>query len=92
MHWEYIIVDEAHRLKNPKCKLSRDLNKYYVSKRRVALTGTPLQNDLQEVPILNIALQELPILNSVQYCSNCLMIFTVDSEMTSKGWVGLCVA
>jgi len=49
VNWEYIIVDEAHRLKNPKCKLSRDLNKYYVSKRRVALTGTPLQNDLQEV-------------------------------------------
>lgn len=47
--WEYIIVDEAHRLKNPKCKLSRDLNKYYNSKRRIALTGTPLQNDLQEV-------------------------------------------
>ena len=47
--WEYIIVDEAHRLKNPKCKLSRDLNKYYNSKRRLALTGTPLQNDLQEV-------------------------------------------
>eukprot|EP00656_Telonema_subtile_P004043 TRINITY_DN11839_c0_g1_i3.p1 TRINITY_DN11839_c0_g1~~TRINITY_DN11839_c0_g1_i3.p1 ORF type:complete len:1114 (+),score=301.85 TRINITY_DN11839_c0_g1_i3:290-3631(+) len=49
IEWEYIIVDEAHRLKNPKCKLSRDLNKYYNSKRRLALTGTPLQNDLQEV-------------------------------------------
>lgn len=49
IEWEYIIVDEAHRLKNPKCKLSRDLNKYYNSKRRIALTGTPLQNDLQEV-------------------------------------------
>eukprot|EP00658_Telonema_sp_P-2_P041522 TRINITY_DN2970_c0_g2_i1.p1 TRINITY_DN2970_c0_g2~~TRINITY_DN2970_c0_g2_i1.p1 ORF type:complete len:1069 (-),score=323.63 TRINITY_DN2970_c0_g2_i1:280-3486(-) len=49
IEWEYIIVDEAHRLKNPRCKLSRDLNNDYQSKRRIALTGTPLQNDLQEL-------------------------------------------
>jgi SWI/SNF-related matrix-associated actin-dependent regulator of chromatin subfamily A protein 2/4 len=41
--WEYIIVDEAHRLKNPKCKLAVDLAQYSSTSRRVALTGTPLQ-------------------------------------------------
>eukprot|EP00462_Mataza_sp_D1_P021758 CAMPEP_0175134196 /NCGR_PEP_ID=MMETSP0087-20121206/8054_1 /TAXON_ID=136419 /ORGANISM="Unknown Unknown, Strain D1" /LENGTH=1286 /DNA_ID=CAMNT_0016416751 /DNA_START=229 /DNA_END=4089 /DNA_ORIENTATION=- len=49
IHWEYIIVDEAHRLKNPKCKLSADLGQYHRLSRRVALTGTPLQNELPEL-------------------------------------------
>ncbi|KAF4732973.1 hypothetical protein FOZ62_015377, partial [Perkinsus olseni] len=47
--WEYLIVDEAHRSKNPKSKLVQVLNKQYITKRRLALTGTPLQNDIQEV-------------------------------------------
>lgn len=47
--WEYIIIDEAHRLKNPKCRLAQDLAQYDLHCRRVALTGTPLQNDLQEL-------------------------------------------
>eukprot|EP00954_Amorphochlora_amoebiformis_P001250 96559-Amorphochlora_amoeboformis.AAC.1 len=47
--WQYIIVDEAHRLKNPKCKLVSDLNEYNKGARRIALSGTPLQNDLPEL-------------------------------------------
>eukprot|EP00466_Bigelowiella_natans_P015704 jgi/Bigna1/34078/e_gw1.4.9.1 len=47
--WQYIIVDEAHRLKNPKCKLVSDLNEYDKGARRIALSGTPLQNDLPEL-------------------------------------------
>lgn len=39
INWEYVIVDEAHRLKNPKCKLVKDLNKHYGGQRRLALTG-----------------------------------------------------
>ena len=49
INWEYVIVDEAHRLKNPKSKLVQTLNKSFVARHRLALTGTPLQNDLQEV-------------------------------------------
>mmetsp|Transcript_2012 Transcript_2012/g.2871 ORF Transcript_2012/g.2871 Transcript_2012/m.2871 type:complete len:1015 (+) Transcript_2012:175-3219(+) len=49
VHWQYIIVDEAHRLKNPKCKLVSDLNEYNKGARRIALSGTPLQNDLPEL-------------------------------------------
>jgi len=49
INWQYIIVDEAHRLKNPKCRLVSDLNEYSKSARRVALSGTPLQNDLPEL-------------------------------------------
>ncbi len=40
---------QAHRLKNPKCRLVKDLNADYTAKRRIALTGTPLQNDLPEL-------------------------------------------
>lgn len=49
INWKYIVVDEAHRLKNPKCKLSIILNKQYCSAARLALTGTPLQNDIMEL-------------------------------------------
>ena len=44
--WEYIIIDEAHRLKNPKCKLALELATYPTKSRRIALTGTPLQNEV----------------------------------------------
>ncbi|XP_055388864.1 uncharacterized protein LOC129617843 [Condylostylus longicornis] len=54
INWEYLIVDEAHRLKNPQSKLVQVLTdkragRGFRVKRRLALTGTPLQNDLQEV-------------------------------------------
>ena len=49
VQWEYIIIDEAHRLKNPKCKLAMELATYPTRSRRVALTGTPLQNELHEL-------------------------------------------
>eukprot|EP00916_Digyalum_oweni_P018858 GHVL01031482.1.p1 GENE.GHVL01031482.1~~GHVL01031482.1.p1 ORF type:complete len:848 (+),score=188.98 GHVL01031482.1:1341-3884(+) len=47
--WKYLIVDEAHRLKNPRSKLVKLLNSCIQSQYRLALTGTPLQNDLQEL-------------------------------------------
>lgn len=47
--WAYIIIDEAHRLKNPSCKLALELATYPKESRRVALTGTPLQNELHEL-------------------------------------------
>jgi superfamily II DNA/RNA helicase len=46
--WNYIIMDEGHRIKNANCKLVTDLFQY-TSKHRVLLTGTPLQNDLTEL-------------------------------------------
>ena len=60
VNWQYIIVDEAHRLKNPKSKLVITLNKHFVSAQRLALTGTPLQNDLQEVwALLNFLMPKI---------------------------------
>ncbi|XP_054798276.1 CHD3-type chromatin-remodeling factor PICKLE isoform X2 [Prosopis cineraria] len=49
--WECIIVDEGHRLKNKDSKLFSSL-KQYSSRHRVLLTGTPLQNNLDELFML----------------------------------------
>ncbi|WOK99443.1 CHD3-type chromatin-remodeling factor PICKLE [Canna indica] len=49
--WECMIVDEGHRLKNKDSKLFHQL-KLYSTKHRVLLTGTPLQNNLDELFML----------------------------------------
>uniref|UniRef100_A0A2C9UD31 CHD3-type chromatin-remodeling factor PICKLE n=1 Tax=Manihot esculenta TaxID=3983 RepID=A0A2C9UD31_MANES len=49
--WESMIVDEGHRLKNKDSKLFLSL-KRYSSNHRVLLTGTPLQNNLDELFML----------------------------------------
>jgi len=46
--WDYIILDEGHRIKNPDINLSRALRTLNV-KHRIVLTGTPIQNSLDEV-------------------------------------------
>jgi SWI/SNF-related matrix-associated actin-dependent regulator of chromatin subfamily A member 5 len=47
-HWEYIIVDEAHKMKNDQALISQCL-RTLDSKHRLMLTGTPLQNNLKEL-------------------------------------------
>ncbi|XP_019437785.1 PREDICTED: CHD3-type chromatin-remodeling factor PICKLE-like isoform X2 [Lupinus angustifolius] len=49
--WNCMIVDEGHRLKNKDSKLFSSL-KQYSTKHRVLLTGTPLQNNLDELFML----------------------------------------
>ncbi|EFP09491.1 CRE-ISW-1 protein [Caenorhabditis remanei] len=59
LNWKYVIIDEAHRIKNEKSKLSetvRELN----SKNRLLITGTPLQNNLHELwSLLNFLLPDI---------------------------------
>jgi ATP-dependent helicase STH1/SNF2 len=43
--WSYMVVDEGHRLKNKDSKLFNVLSKDYSSRRKLILTGTPLQNN-----------------------------------------------
>ena len=55
--WQYAIVDEGHRMKNNQSKFSVTLGKDYNTRRRVLLTGTPLQNSLPELwALLNFLL------------------------------------
>ncbi len=43
IEWNYIIIDEGHRIKNRNSKLSTTLRNSYMSRHRLLLTGTPLQ-------------------------------------------------
>lgn len=65
IHWHYMVVDEGHRLKNHECALARILVSEYKIRRRLLLTGTPIQNSLQELwSLLNFLLPH--IFNSVE--------------------------
>uniref|UniRef100_A0A8D3E5L5 Chromodomain-helicase-DNA-binding protein 1-like n=1 Tax=Scophthalmus maximus TaxID=52904 RepID=A0A8D3E5L5_SCOMX len=46
--WKVLVVDEAHRIKNQKSLLHNTLTELSVE-FRVLLTGTPIQNNLQEL-------------------------------------------
>jgi ATP-dependent helicase STH1/SNF2 len=55
--WQYAIVDEGHRMKNNQSKFAVTLGTHYNTRRRVLLTGTPLQNSLPELwALLNFLL------------------------------------
>ena len=48
VEWEVLVVDEAHRLKNAQSKFFRILSSYSLN-YKMLLTGTPLQNNLEEL-------------------------------------------
>mmetsp|Transcript_22804 Transcript_22804/g.58023 ORF Transcript_22804/g.58023 Transcript_22804/m.58023 type:complete len:1052 (-) Transcript_22804:484-3639(-) len=58
-HWRYIIIDEAHRIKNENSMLSRVV-RIFKTDYRLLITGTPLQNNLHELwALLNFLLPEV---------------------------------
>ena len=46
--WSYLIIDEAHRLKNEHSAFSTTI-RTFETRYRLLLTGTPLQNNLHEL-------------------------------------------
>ena len=57
--WSYIVIDEGHRLKNSGCKLNAELA-HYRAANRLLLTGTPLQNGIDELwTLLNFLMPDL---------------------------------
>ena len=48
INWRACVIDEAHRLKNQKCKLLEGLNLLEIESR-LLLSGTPLQNNVHEL-------------------------------------------
>lgn len=57
--WRFIIIDEAHRLKNEASQFSQNIRTLN-TEHRLLLTGTPLQNNLHELwALLNFLLPEV---------------------------------
>merc|ERR1719471_1059032 len=58
-NWKYMVIDEAHRIKNEESKLSVVIREIKTS-NRLLLTGTPLQNNLHELwALLNFLLPDI---------------------------------
>mmetsp|Transcript_40485 Transcript_40485/g.61751 ORF Transcript_40485/g.61751 Transcript_40485/m.61751 type:complete len:92 (+) Transcript_40485:1231-1506(+) len=59
LEYEYLILDEAQRIKNDQSVLSQNL-RLFKTRNRVLLTGTPLQNNLKELwSLLNFLMPKL---------------------------------
>ena len=57
--FEYIVIDEAHRIKNVDSILSQ-IVRSFLSRGRLLITGTPLQNNLKELfALLNFICPEI---------------------------------
>ncbi|KAJ3984512.1 SNF2 family N-terminal domain-containing protein [Lentinula detonsa] len=57
--FQYIVIDEAHRIKNSSSLLSKIVREF-ASRGRLLITGTPLQNSLEELwALLNFIAPEI---------------------------------
>lgn len=57
--WRYLIIDEAHRIKNENSLLSTVV-RMFTTQARLLITGTPLQNNLHELwALLNFLLPDV---------------------------------
>lgn len=78
-----MIIDEAQRMKDRQSKLARDLDRF-ITQRRLLLTGTPLQNELQELwSLLNLLLPEVCMCASVSEAND-------PSHRASGGYIIAC--
>lgn len=88
-NWRICVIDEAHRLKNRNCKLLEGLRQLTLE-HRVLLSGTPLQNNVNELfSLLNFLepaqfsnneafLQEFGALKSEQEVQKLQVSFVCD--------------
>uniref|UniRef100_T1J7U4 Proliferation-associated SNF2-like protein n=1 Tax=Strigamia maritima TaxID=126957 RepID=T1J7U4_STRMM len=80
--WNYIIIDEGHRLKNPKSQLVQLLNSF-TSTNRLLLTGTPLHNNLTELwSLLNFLLPD--IFDKLDVFESLFDVSTMGNELSDE--------
>jgi len=81
LNYDLMVIDEAHNIKNSKSVLSQVLRKL-PSKHRLLLTGTPLQNNLQELwSLLNFIMPN--IFDSIEDFSKTFHIDSSQPEAAS---------
>jgi SWI/SNF-related matrix-associated actin-dependent regulator of chromatin subfamily A member 5 len=81
LNYDLMVIDEAHNIKNSKSVLSQVLRKLH-SKHRLLLTGTPLQNNLQELwSLLNFIMPN--IFDSIEDFSKTFHIDNSQPEAAS---------
>jgi SWI/SNF-related matrix-associated actin-dependent regulator of chromatin subfamily A member 5 len=57
--WRYLMIDEAHRIKNEKSSLSKAI-RTMTTEHRLLITGTPLQNSIHELwALLNFLMPDI---------------------------------
>lgn len=62
-NWRYLVIDEAHRIKNEKSVLSQVV-RLYSSQFRLLLTGTPLQVSIFTLVQMHNSLSLVDLLES----------------------------
>ena len=48
VNWLCVVMDEAHRIKEPNSQITKAAKKLNLS-CRIGLTGTPMQNNMEEL-------------------------------------------
>jgi len=80
--WEYLVVDEAHKIKNEESQISQKL-RMLDSRNRLIVTGTPLQNNLHELwSLLNFLLPE--VFTSAEDFDEWFDLSKADEKMTDE--------
>ncbi len=87
VQWEVLVIDEAHRLKNAKSKFFKILMDYPIE-YKMLLTGTPLQNNLEELFYLLNFLNAKKFNNLEQFQANFTDIAKEDQVRTLHEMLG----
>jgi len=80
--WRFLIVDEAHRLKNEASQFAQNI-RMLETQHRLLLTGTPLQNNLHELwALLNFLLPD--VFSSADQFDDWFNLETDDQEAKQR--------
>ena len=80
--WQYIIIDEAHRIKNENSMLSQIMRILH-SRNRMLITGTPLQNNLHELWVCVLIMIVMCVCDSYSLSFICRLCSTFCFLMCS---------